>query len=136
MEKAIFSTPLSSSAGTRLGSPPSRFTINAASPRTGSHVRRGGLSRDKCSSAQPCWTSPALSKATTGPVSTTTFLATLHIGQDRLIKVPLIGRSVARALKGSDQISREVGAAQLTKRPRPLEQSGFKRFANYLGLGY
>src|SRR6266581_4769798 len=136
MEKSILSTPLSSSAGTTLGSPPIRLTMNAASLRTGSQVRSGGLSRDKCSRVHPCCASPALSKATRGPVSTTTFLATLHVGQNRLFEVPLIGRCVARATKGSDQISRKVGAAKFTERSWPLEQSRFERFANHRGLGY
>src|SRR5207249_10881560 len=80
--------------------------------------------------------SAAMSDATIGPVSTTTFLGTLVvIGENRLVQIPLAGRSVPRtAAHRADQVAGEIGAGELAARRRALHEGGFERLADDGGL--
>src|SRR2546422_9120720 len=110
--------------------------MNAASLSTASHVSSGGLRMDNCSLVHSWRASATMSDATIGPVSTTTFLGTLVvIGENRLVQIPLVGRSVPRtAAHRADQIAGEVGAGELAARRRALHEGGFERIADDGGL--
>src|SRR2546425_9751025 len=99
--------------------------MNAASLSTASHVSSGGLRMDNCSLVHSWRPSAAMSDATIGPVSTTTFLGTLVvIGENRLVQIPLVGRSVPRtAAHRADQVAGEGGAGELTARRRELHDA-------------
>src|SRR2546427_12056475 len=135
-ENAILSTPFCTSAAPAPGSPFSRSRMNAASLSTASHVSSGGLRMDNCSLVHSWRASAALSDATIGPGSTTTFLCTLVvIGENRLVQIPLAGRSVPpTAAHRADQVAGEVGAGELAARRRALYEGGFERLADAGGL--
>src|SRR5437879_10948750 len=99
--------------------------MNAASLSTASHVSSGGLRMDSCSLVHSWRPSAAMSDATIGPVSTTTFLGTLVvIGENRLVQIPLVGRSVPRtAAHRADQVAGEVGTADVSAPPTEVHET-------------
>src|SRR3989442_1302382 len=110
--------------------------MNAASLSTASHVSSGGLRMDNCSLVHSWRASAAMSDATIGPVSTLALLGTLVvIGENRLVQIPLAGRSVPRtAAHRADQVAGEVGAGEFAARRRALHEGGFERLADDAGL--
>src|SRR5438128_2114809 len=66
-----------------------------------------------------------------GPASTTTFLATLHVGHNRLLQIALVRRRVLRSVECAQQVTRQIGATELAPCAGTLEERRFQSLADH-----